>query len=126
MRVGHAVEHQQQRLGAAGFFELLQQLVERRDLRDGIDAGNNALMAVAAAHFGQAQAVGLDQAHTGFAGAIKELAHAGVAARGVKKNFKDGLGRGFEPHADGMKTEKNFGGRGHAPIIAAGLAATAR
>ena len=121
VRIGHAVEHQQQGLGRAGFFELLQQLIERGDLGHGIDSRHHALVAVAAAHLGQAQAVGLDQPGTGFAGAVGELAHPGVAARGIVKNFKNRLGRGFEANTDGMETEKNFGGRRHPAIIAAGI-----
>ena len=61
VRVGHAVEHQQQRLRDTGSFELFEQLVERTHLCDGIDARHHALMAVAAAHFGEPHAVGLNQ-----------------------------------------------------------------
>ena len=46
-------------------------------------------MAMTAAHLGQPQAVGLYQPHAGFAGAIGELAHAGIAARYIEKNFKN-------------------------------------
>ena len=58
----------------------------------------------------QAQAVGLDQAHTGFAHALQELAHARITARGLEVDFDDGLGRGLEPHAHGVKAEQHFGG----------------
>ena len=123
VRVGHAVEHQQQGLGDAGLFKLLQQLIERCDLGHGIDARDHALMAVAAAHLGQAQAIALDHANAGFADAVGELAHAGIAARNIIKNLQHRLGRGFEANTNGMETEKNFvGGRRHRAIIAAGRA----
>src|SRR5450830_1875253 len=66
--------------------------------------------ATAAGQLGQAQAVGLDQAHAGFAHALQELAHARITARGLEVDFDDGLGRGLEPHAHGVKAEQHFGG----------------
>ena len=123
VRVGHAVKHQQQGLGDAGLLQLLQQLVERLDLGHRIDPGDHALMAMAAAHFGQAQAVGFNQPDTGFARPVGELAHPGIAAGGIEKNLQHRLGGGFQAYAYGMKAEKNFGGRRHEGIITAGVPA---
>ena len=50
-------------------------------------------------------AVGLDQAHTGLIGTLQKLAHARVAPGGLEIDFDDGLGRGFQAHAHGMKAE---------------------
>jgi hypothetical protein len=60
--------------------------------------------------------VGLDQAHTRFLDPLDELAHAGVAPGGFEIDLDDGFRRGFQPHADGVEAEKDFGGR-HGPII---------
>jgi hypothetical protein len=80
VRVGHAVQHQQQRLGRAGFLQLLKQFIQRLDLGQHVDPGDHTLVAVAAAHLGQAQAVGFNQADAGLAGPVSELAHARIAA----------------------------------------------
>ena len=61
------------------------------------------------AQFGNAQAVGLNQAGAGLARTVQKLAHARIAARDLVIDFNDGLRRGFEAHAHGMKAEENFG-----------------
>ena len=50
-------------------------------------ARNNALVTMAAAHFGQAQAVRLDEPNTGFTRTVRELPHPGVAARYIEKDL---------------------------------------
>ena len=94
----------------------VQQVVERGDLGQGLHPRGHALVAVAAAELGQAQAVGLDQSRTGLGGALQELAHARVAARRFEIDFDDGFRRGFQAHAHGMEAVKHFGRR-HRPII---------
>jgi len=71
---------------------------------------------MAAGQLGDALAVGFDQAGTGLAGAVEELAHARIAPRDLVVDLDDGFGRGLQTHAHGVEAEKNFGGR-HAPII---------
>ena len=53
VRIGHAVQHQQQGCGHAAGLQLLQQFIERGDLRHRIDTRHHTLMAMAAGHFGQ-------------------------------------------------------------------------
>jgi hypothetical protein len=108
VRVGDAVEHQQQRRLATGL-HLLEQVVERRHLRHRLHPRRHALVPVAATELGQAHAVGLDQAHTRFLDPLDELAHAGVAPGGFEIDLDDGFRRGFQPHADGVEAEKDFG-----------------
>ena len=87
-------------------------------LRDWLHAPHDTLMPVIAAQFGKPHAIRLSQSDAGFFGAVKELPHTGIAPRGVKKEFKNGLGRSFQTHAEGMKAEKGFGVRcGHGGII---------
>ncbi|MOA13683.1 hypothetical protein D3C78_1337450 [compost metagenome] len=86
---------------------------------------------MAAGELGEAFAVGFDQACAGFTRAVQELAHAGVAARGLVIDFDDGLRRGLQTHAYGVKAEENFGGRhslglsgqAHARPVPGGIAA---
>ena len=79
---------------------------------------HHPLVAMAATELGQPHAVGVKQAQARLLGALNELPHAGVAARRVDIQLKDGLGRGFEANAHRMETEQDFGRR-HAPIIPA-------
>ena len=117
VRVGHAVQHQQQRILYTGRLQVFKQLVKRRDLRQRINPRHHALMAVAAAHFGQAQAVRFHQLDAAVTRAVGELAHARIAPLHVVEDFKHGLGRGFDAHAYSVKAEKIFGGGSHAVII---------
>jgi hypothetical protein len=96
--------------------QVFEQFVERGHLRHRLHPRRHALVAMAAAELGQAQAVGLDQAHTGLLDPLDELAHAGVAPGGFEIDLDDGFRRGFQPHAHGVEAEKDFGGR-HGPII---------
>jgi hypothetical protein len=111
VRIGHAVQHQQQRLADAVCLQLLQQFVQRMHLGHGLHASGHALVAMAASQLGKAFAVGLDQPDAGRLGAVEELAHARIAARGLVVDLDDGLGRGLHAHADGVEAEENFGGR---------------
>ena len=122
VRIGHAIEHQQQRLHAlrqryislAGL-QLLQQFVQRMRLDKGLDPCHHTLVTVAAAELGQAHAIGLDQADTRFFDALHKLAHAGVAAGGFDVDFENRRGCGFDTHPDGMEAEQGFG-TGHKPL----------
>src|SRR6218665_1485058 len=116
VRIGHAVEHQQQGRSAACGLELFQQFVERTDRRHGLHARGHALAAMAAGQLGDAHAVSLDQAGAGRAGAFEKLAHARVAPRGLVVDLDDRVGRGLQTHAHGVKAEQDFGA-GHRAII---------
>ena len=112
VRVGYAVQHQNQRgcalLGrerGIGGLQLFQQFVQRMLLRQGLHARRHTLVAVAAAQFGQALTVGFDQPHTTLFGALQKLAHAGIAPVGLEMDFDNGGWRGLETHAQGMKAE---------------------
>ena len=118
VRVGHAIKHQQQGLLDAIGFEVFKQFVERGDLRHGLHARRDALVAMASGQLGNAHAVGLDQAGTGLAGTVEKLAHAGIAPRHLVINLDDGFRRGLQTHTHGVKAEENFGA-GHGGIIRA-------
>ena len=118
VRVGHAIKHQQQGLLNAIGFEVFKQFVERGDLRHGLHARRDALVAMASGQLGNAHAVGLDQAGTGLAGTVEKLAHAGIAPRHLVINLDDGFRRGLQTHTHGVKAEENFGA-GHGGIIRA-------
>ncbi len=105
VRIGHAVEHQQQRLLDAVGLQLFEQLVERMDLRDGFHAGGHALVPVAAGELGDAQRIGFDEARSRLLRALEELAHARVAPRGLVVDLDDGLRRGLQAHAHGVEAE---------------------
>ena len=117
MRVGHAIEHQQQWVlnacvNAQVFtrgFKVFKQLVERRDLRQRINPRHHTLVAVAAAHLGQAQAIRLDQLDTAVTRAVGKSTHACITPLHVVEHFKDRFRRGFDADADGVKAEEIFG-----------------
>jgi hypothetical protein len=69
-----------------------------------------------ARQLGQSHAVGLNEPHARFLRSLNELAHARIAARRFKINFNNRMGRCFQTHTQGVKTEKDLR-RGHAPII---------
>jgi hypothetical protein len=77
---------------------------------------------MAARHFGQPQAVRLNQPETGFARTVCELAHAGVAPGNVEEHLLHRFGGGFDAHANSVETEKHFRGRRHGRIITASQA----
>ena len=114
--VGHAVEYQQQRRLDAVGLKIFQQLIERTRVLDFFHACSDALMAMRASQLGDTQGIGFDQANAGFLGTVQKLAHARIAARGLEIDFDDGLGGGLQTHADGVKAEKNFGGRHRATL----------
>ena len=117
VRIGDAIEHQQQRRLVTG--QAVQQIVQRSHLGQRLDPRDHALVAMVATQLGQAQAVGLDQSNIRLFGALDELAHARIAAGRLEIDFDDGGGRRLEAHADGVKAVQHFGGRGHPGIIAA-------
>ena len=75
----------------------------------GLDPGCNTLVAMAATHFGEAGTVRFHHLDAGFGGLFQKLAHACIAPRGLKVELDDGVGGGFEAHAQGVKAEENFG-----------------
>ena len=104
---------------------MLQQFIERGDLRQLIDPGYHTLMTMASTHFGQPKAVRFNQPNAGLAGTVGELTHPRIAPRHIKKHLQYRLRGGLDAHAHGMKTEKNFrctsgcswGRWGHGKII---------
>ena len=77
VRVGDAVEHQQQRVA----LDRVERVVERMAHRHRLDARHHALVAVRAAQLVQALVVAVDDLRAGLAGALDELrACAGRAA----------------------------------------------
>jgi hypothetical protein len=123
VRVGHAVEHQQQRGLHAFIFQVIEQLVERTCVLDLFHTSCHTLVTVRADELGNAQGIGLDQTHPGLLGALQKLAHARIAARSLEIDFDDGLRGGLQTHADGVKAEKNFGGR-HGAVLSRRLRQT--
>ena len=114
MRVGDAVEHQQQRIALDG----IERVVERVAHRHRVDARHDALVAVRAAHLLQPLVIAVEQLRAGLLRAFDELAHALVAPRRVDVDFENRLRRGLQPDGDGMKAEQDFGS--HAPMVAGG------
>ena len=76
--------------------------------RHGTDARDHPLVAVRAAHLLQALVVAVDEARAGLFGALDELPHALVAARGVDVDVDDGARRRLQPHGDGMEAEEDL------------------
>ena len=109
VRIGHAVEHQDQR--RFNFLDAFEQLVQRMGHLDFTHARGHALVSMTAREFGQTWAIGLNQTNPRVGGTVHELTHARIAACGVEVNFDDGLRRCFHAHTDGVKAEENFRGR---------------
>ena len=123
VRIGHSIEHQNQRLSAllrwqfcVGRLQVFQQFVQRMHLGERVHPRHHTLVAVAASQPCQAHTVGLEQAHTYLLHPLDKLAHAGIAPGRVNVDFNDGFGCGLHTHAHGMKAEQCFGSR-HAAII---------
>jgi len=109
VRIGHAVEDQQERRLPQG----VEQVVQRTRRRQRLDAGDHALVAAAAGQARQAQAVRLDRAQARFLGLLQELPHAGVLAGRVDVELQDGFRCRAQAHPDRMEAEQDFRGRGH-------------
>jgi hypothetical protein len=92
-------------------------------LGDQFNQPGHTLVTVRADELGNAQGIGLDQTHPGLLGALQKLAHARIAARSLEIDFDDGLRGGLQTHADGVKAEKNFGGR-HGAVLSRRLRQT--
>ena len=114
VRIGHAVQHQQQRR----LLQVVEQIVQRTLLADLADAGHHPLVAMAATQTRQAQAIGLDQVDVRLLGALQKLPHARIAPAGIKKYLDHRLRRHFEAHANGVEAKDDFVGCGHGVIIA--------
>ena len=79
VRIGHAVEHQQQRRLGRAFEDIFQRNVRQRT----VDDGDDALVPLVPGHGLQAPFVdGLHVDRRGL-GALDQFAHAAIAARGV-------------------------------------------
>lgn len=107
----------QQRLRRSSRFNPLQQFIARLDQNLLINTGHDTLGATAAAHFGQPQAVGIDQPNAGFASPVDELAHPDVAAQVVETTSETDFGEVLRHTPTAWETEQDFGGGGHAGII---------
>jgi len=64
---------------------------------------------MAARQLGQAKAICLYQAYTGFPRSVEKLTHTGIAPGRFKVNLDDGLRCRFQANTHGMKAEQNFG-----------------
>ena len=106
VRIGHAVQHQEQRRT----FNRIQQIVQGVVLRDRGDHGHHALVTMATGQFGQTLTVRFDHAHARIAGLVDELAHARIASGDLVMDFNNGLGGDLEANAHGMKAEQHFVG----------------
>ena len=105
VRVGHAVQHQQQRRP----LHAIEQVVQRAGGRQRLRAGDHALVAGAARQPGQPHAVGLDGAQAGLLHLVQELAHARVLAAGIHVDLGEGPGGGAQAHAHCVEAEQDFG-----------------
>ena len=109
VRIGHAIQHQQQRRR----LQPIQQIVQRARALQLLHARGHALMARAARQAGQAQAIGLNHARARFLHTRQKLLHAGIAPRSVHINLDHGSRRDLEPHTHGMKAKQNLGRARH-------------
>ena len=101
VRVGNAVEHEQQ----WWLLQAVEQVIERMAGFNRCYPRYYALVPVVASKAREAQAVGLDELHLRFFGALKKLPHAGIAPRGIEEYFCHCFGGGFQVDAYGMKAK---------------------
>ena len=76
---------------------------------DGVDQSDHALVTMARAQFGQAQSIGLNDAHIGLLGFGQESAHASISARALNVDLHNGVGGGSQSNTNGVKAVKYFG-----------------
>lgn len=104
MRIGHAVEHQQQRRTLDAVEQLGQVLRERQVL----DAGHHALVALGMREPPEARLVGRDQPDPGLLRGGEEIDHAAIAPRLVVQDLGDRRRIVAQPRGDRVKTVENL------------------
>jgi hypothetical protein len=67
-------------------------------------------VAIVAGELGQARIVAVHHLRAGFGGALRESAHARVAALRVQMHLDHAVGRGLQADSDGVKAEEHMAG----------------
>ena len=110
MRIGHTVEHEQQRWLRRGFQDIIQRDVRQR----GIGHGDDALMAIVTGELHEAIFIGDVDGNAGRFRASDKVAKTRIAARAQYIERLDRIGPSAQPRRDGVEAEEKP--RGGHPI----------
>ena len=79
-------------------------------LRQRVHPGHHTLVPRVARQAGELRIVAFHQVGPGSAGALQEMAHAGIAPGRVEMQLAQGLRCNLQADGDGMKAEQEMGG----------------